>query len=266
MTSLVDRCREVMGDLRIPDETTPIEKDECSFTFDTPFSSKGLFTNLKTFQSYCSDYVDLDHERTACPIYLWQKFSRVKKPEPKETPKDDKPVTKMAIGIEGGFKLDEDKYDTVREYKLFIYPQKEFIPFPSDDLPEKVALVADAVIKADSESRKEKVSAWVDDEVKDTKYADNLEQLPATHTLPVAGTGDFKCAKCDLTSNLWFNLSDGFVGCGRRNWDGSGGNNHAVEHYDETGAKFPLAVKLGTITPKGADVFSYAKDEGCMVS
>nr|DAD46854.1 TPA_asm: hypothetical protein HUJ06_016791 [Nelumbo nucifera] len=34
--------------------------------------------------------------------------------------------------------------------------------------------------------------------------------------------------------------------CGRRNWDGSGGNNHAIEHYKET--NYPLAVKLGTIT------------------
>lgn len=31
---------------------------------------------------------------------------------------------------------------------------------------------------------------------------------------------------------------------------GSGGNNHAVEYYEET--KYPLAVKLGTISPDGA--------------
>lgn len=40
---------------------------------------------------------------------------------------------------------------------------------------------------------------------------------------------------------------------------GSGGNNHAVEHYEKT--KYPLAVKLGTITPDGADVFSYDEDD-----
>lgn len=56
----------------------------------------------------------------------------------------------------------------------------------------------------------------------------------------------WKCAKCDKTENLWLNLTDGMILCGRRNWDGSGGNNHAVEHYKETG--YPLAVKLGTIT------------------
>lgn len=60
----------------------------------------------------------------------------------------------------------------------------------------------------------------------------------------------WKCEKCDLSENLWLNLTDGAILCGRRNFDGSGGNNHAVEHYQTTG--YPLAVKLGTITPDGA--------------
>ncbi|KAM0050836.1 putative ubiquitinyl hydrolase 1 [Helianthus debilis subsp. tardiflorus] len=49
--------------------------------------------------------------------------------------------------------------------------------------------------------------------------------------------------------------------CGRKLWDGSGDNNHAIEHYNET--HYPLAVKLGTITsdPEGADVFSYPEDD-----
>ena len=42
------------------------------------------------------------------------------------------------------------------------------------------------------------------------------------------------------------NLTDGSILCGRKNFDGSGGNNHAVERYAHSG--FPLAVKLGTIT------------------
>lgn len=40
---------------------------------------------------------------------------------------------------------------------------------------------------------------------------------------------------------------------------GSGGNNHAVEYYQQT--KYPLAVKLGTITAEGGDVYSYDEDD-----
>lgn len=60
----------------------------------------------------------------------------------------------------------------------------------------------------------------------------------------------WRCEVCDLQENLWMNLTDGKVLCGRRYFDGSGGNNHALLHFQQTG--HPLAVKLGTITPDGA--------------
>ncbi len=50
--------------------------------------------------------------------------------------------------------------------------------------------------------------------------------------------------------------------CARRprrcaqNWDGTGGNGSALRHFEATGRKYPLVVKLGTITPHGADVYS----------
>lgn len=46
------------------------------------------------------------------------------------------------------------------------------------------------------------------------------------------------------------NLTDGSVLCGKWFFDSSGGNGHALEHYRDMG--YPLAVKLGTITPDGA--------------
>lgn len=53
-----------------------------------------------------------------------------------------------------------------------------------------------------------------------------------------------------MRENLWLNLTDGAVLCGKWFFDGSGGNGHALEHYRET--NYPLAVKLDTITPDGA--------------
>jgi hypothetical protein len=71
----------------------------------------------------------------------------------------------------------------------------------------------------------------------------SLQQIDNGVVIPPSG---WKCAKCDKKDNLWLNLTDGMILCGRKNWDGSGGNNHAIEHYEQT--KHPLAVKLGTIT------------------
>ena len=88
-----------------------------------------------------------------------------------------------------------------------------------------------------------------------SKHAENLVQLDNGVRVPPKG---WKCSRCDLCTNLWLNLTDGAINCGRRFFGGSGGNNHAVDHYKETG--YPLAVKLGTIAPDGkggvvADVF-----------
>lgn len=79
------------------------------------------------------------------------------------------------------------------------------------------------------------------------RYAESLIQLDNGKKIPPTG---WKCEQCDLTTNLWLNLTDGAILCGRRFFDGTGGNNHAVEYYQKT--KYPLAVKLGTITADGA--------------
>ena len=92
-----------------------------------------------------------------------------------------------------------------------------------------------------------------------SKYAENLKQIENPPKIPPSG---WKCEFCDLTTNLWLNLTDGKILCGRRFFDGSGGNNHAVDHYKSGAGGGPLAVKLGTITRDGkADVFSYEEDD-----
>lgn len=104
-------------------------------------------------------------------------------------------------------------------------------------------LAADAILLAAGAERKEQVAAWTADKKLVSAYAMNLQQIGNGVVIPPSG---WKCCECDQTENLWLNLTDGLILCGRRNWDGSGGNNHAVEHYKKTG--YPLAVKLGTIT------------------
>jgi ubiquitin carboxyl-terminal hydrolase 5/13 len=98
---------------------------------------------------------------------------------------------------------------------------------------------------------------------KSAAIAWELEIFPCEHTLTVVQSPvnkDLsKCASCDLSTNLWLCLTCGNTGCGRKNWDGSGGNNHAIDHFETT--KHPLVVKLGTITAEGdASVYCYACD------
>ena len=103
-----------------------------------------------------------------------------------------------------------------------------------------------------------------EEKAEESKYARNLIQLDNGIKIS-PNPKDWKCYESGMTENLWLNLSTGVIGSGRRNWDGSGGTGAALKHFEETGRKYPLVVKLGTITPKGADVYSYAPDEDNLV-
>jgi len=66
-----------------------------------------------------------------------------------------------------------------------------------------------------------------------------MELQACEHTLTLDQTGVRKieaksiahCEECELKTNLWLCLACGHLGCGRKNYDGSGGNNHGVEHF-----------------------------------
>ena len=107
------------------------------------------------------------------------------------------------------------------------------------------------------------MQSW-QEEIRPSKHAAALVQLAPAGPIS-SNPADWACGRCGSKANLWMNLSDGYIGCGRQHFDGTGGCGASLVHFDETGQKFPLAVKLGTITPKGADVFSYAPDENDMV-
>ncbi|PKI65653.1 hypothetical protein CRG98_013948 [Punica granatum] len=251
----MDLLRSNLSRVRIPEPTNRIYKQECCVSFDTPRSEGGLYIDMTTFLAFGKEYVGWNYEKTGNPVYLHIK--QTKKPVPEDRP--SKKPTLLAIGVDGGFDNNETEYE--ESYSIVILPAHVALPFPSVELPEKVRLAVDAVLIAEGAERKEQVAAWVADKKQVSAYAMNLQQIDNGVTIPPSG---WKCARCDQTENLWLNLTDGMILCGRRNWDGTGGNNHAVEHYKETG--YPLAVKLGTITAdlEGADVFSYPEDESVL--
>ncbi|RAL39948.1 hypothetical protein DM860_008088 [Cuscuta australis] len=241
--------------VRIPEPTSRIYKHECCISFDSPKTEDGLFVDLNTFLAFGKEYVGWNYEKTGNPVYLHIKQRR--KPIAEDRP--SKKPTLLAIGLEGGFNNNESEYE--ESYEIVLLPDYVTLPFPSVGLPEKVESAVRAVISAESAERREQVAAWTADKKLTSKYAMELRQLDNSVVIPPSG---WKCALCDKTENLWLNLTDGTILCGRKNWDGSGGNNHAVSHYRETG--YPLAVKLGTITTdlEGADVFSYPEDDSVL--
>ncbi|GLU23463.1 hypothetical protein SLE2022_394640 [Rubroshorea leprosula] len=248
----MDVLRSNLSRVRLPEPTNRIYKHECCVSFDTPRSEGGLFMDMSTFLAFGKDYVDWNYSKTGNPVYLHIK--QTKKIVPEDRPL--KKPTLLAIGVEGGFDNNEPEYE--ESYSIVILPNYVTLPFPSVELPEKVRLAVDAILLNEGVEKREQLAAWTADKKQVSAYAMTLQQIDNGVIVPPLG---WKCAKCDKKENLWLNLTDGMILCGRKNWDGSGGNNHAIEHYKETG--YPLAVKLGTITAdlEAADIFSYPEDD-----
>ena len=157
------------------------------------------------------------------------------------------PISKLAIGKPGGGGY-SGEWNTVTSLKCLLCNVQ---PEPTQDL----APLIDSVLLANSAMFQSAVESW------------ELELKPCEHTLTLQQEGEkvpqkalAKCKDCDLNNNLWLCLTCGNLGCGRRQYDGSGGNNHGLEHFQTTG--HPVACKLGTITPEGsASIHCYSCDE-----
>jgi len=253
--------------IRAPSAYDKVCNDECAFSFDTPYSPEGLYVSLGSFQGFGQRHVALDHQRTGNRLYVHLKWTKTLKPTPTEAEAEQKP-TKLAIGGESGFAVGEDRYDITKDASLVCLGVEPWVrvPLPNAELPELIIDACRALIEKKSHlaEASNAAVAWELD-VKPSRYAADLVQLPPTKKIS-PDPKDWVCEESGMRENLWLNLSDGHIGSGRRQWDGSGGTNGALNHYEVTRTThpplgFPLVVKLGTITPHGADVYSYAPDE-----
>jgi len=265
---------------RTPSTSTPVLNSECAYSFHSPFTStSGILVNLSNFVGFHPDAVKVQPqliESGVCYLRI-VKRKELKAPEstePSSTEQESQyqqQPTKLALGKEGGFKSDEDKYDVISTYSMVAFDTDGNVAaeLPYDDTtkssyPAYIVESADGVISHTGLVMQQDVKEWeLDEDPKPvSKYASSLEFVDnGVQISPDAST--WKCAKSGDTDNLWLNLSDGFIGGGRKFWDGSGGSNGALDHFLETGEKYPLVVKLGTITSDvtSADCYSYAKDE-----
>ncbi|XP_033225385.1 ubiquitin carboxyl-terminal hydrolase 5 [Belonocnema kinseyi] len=246
--------------INVPKRGDKIYKDECVYSFDTPESSTGLYVSLTSFFGLGQDHVERYFRNTENAVFLH--ILKTKREIPTEdTDGPEKKITRLAIGTPGGFNPDQQKYTYDESYKIIILPNFTSISYPNDKLPVQVQASVKGILQSESAlkiAEQEALAGTWDGEAKViSKYAHNLEQLDNGKKIPPSG---WKCEKCEMTQNLWLNLVDGSILCGRKFFDGSGGNDHAVEHYRNT--NYPLAVKLGTITKDGkGDVFSYEEDD-----
>lgn len=269
LTKLEDR-------VRVASSSDCVYKDQCIYCHDTPCSPSGLYICLHSFLGLAADRLAEYCRRTGHSVFLHMR--RISRPQtPRSGPEEpEAKVTRLAIGVEGGFPAGGSSDEGSLQLAVVVMPGWMTLPVPDDGedkeqllhvlerlgVPGGVARAVVSVLSADSAETRRLLSergagTWRGDTRAVSRHAAELVQLENGVQVPPSG---WRCQRCDKTDNLWLNLTCGTILCGRRFFDGSGGNNHALEYFRETG--YPLAVKLGTIGADApADVFSYAEDD-----
>ena len=324
---------------RIATPNDTVYSQECVYTFHTPFTNpKGILVNCKTFIGSIESMAMIQHSNhqnnnddennlaifvRIVKDYVTKEISTTTMNENDTT--DPMIPTKLGIGVEGGFQTEEDQYETTTRYAIVVVEQpptghKRRWEFPytidesishSPPIPFLVQQSVNSIIHHVGAAIQNDVQAWSADQdaIPISKYCDTIPYIDNGITID-PHPSSWKCQssnnsqndnKGDAETNVWLNLSDGYMGGGRKHWDvrfcvcvvvvdclhglkirfcyfsyistslflshthtqGSGGTNGALDHYNETGRQYPLVVKLGTITSDitTADCYSYAPDE-----
>ena len=150
--------RRYFGKIRRPEYGDKIYKEECVLSFDNAESKFGLFVSLATHLAYGADFVEHDFNQTGNGLYLHIKTTKTLKEVKEEEDGKPKP-TKLAIGVEGGFKLEHEQYDYSNEYSLYVLPEKKFFTFPNADLPTLVSDVMNALINLQDADKQENIQS-----------------------------------------------------------------------------------------------------------
>ena len=152
---------ELTRDVRIPNQHDKVHNEECIFSFDNPVrlnncmhtyyyilyivlfvplsltllssspfqdSPSGLFVCMEKFVGLGEDHVEQYHRRTGNSVFL--NIRRKKVPLKEEERKEEIPekVSKMAIGVPGGFEIAKKRYEHEYSYQVAILPGFKYLP------------------------------------------------------------------------------------------------------------------------------------------
>ena len=87
MLTTMDAVRAGMrGGLRAAGAYDAVHKDECAFSFHTPYSTPaGLLLNLHTLRAVSDEFLAADHARSGGVLYLRMQYTKVRVPRPPRT-------------------------------------------------------------------------------------------------------------------------------------------------------------------------------------
>ena len=197
-------------------------------------SENGLYINLSTFVGVGKDFlsIDLKRARPAAQQYLHEKWIEIedddnedddddddeesasKKTSSEEEPPQKKP--KSIVGSHPSF----GETSSVEKKRTIVLGNIE-VPYPYDGIPDSLFQTVETLLHSDDSAKAELSEFAAEEEIPVSKYAEHLVvEDNGVRVSPDPKT--WVCADSGMTENLWLNLSDGYIGSGRRQYGGLG--------------------------------------------
>lgn len=197
-----------------------VHKDECCYTFWTD----NLLVHLTHWTATTPALAARHLSRPAL-------FLRIVRQETEKKPQADAVApTQLALGVPGGFDGGDTTETTFTYTVVVLAPDGTVlaeVPYDTTDtsspppsFPTVVQQSVESVIQHAGVALQTEVQAWQhDEEIPVSKYA-NAELPFVDNGVKIdPNPSTWKCETSGATENLWLNLSDGFIGGGRKNWD-----------------------------------------------
>lgn len=235
------------GECLIPHYQQLVHRDECAYCCRQCHQEDGIYVCMICFSGMCKDHIE-KHQSVEPRHNL---FVRIK-----ELPAEKKPSVQETKDVHSLCVVPQKRYETdMYCAKCRIqYTINETTPAPGVSAESYTSIInapAPGVAREENDMEGLKISSC--------SHVLLLEQTRNPFASGVPPTkGGICCVEsgCACTENCWMCMSCGFIGCPRSS---VGGNGHALAHSLATG--HPCCVKLGTITPSGADVYCYSCDD-----
>lgn len=99
----------------------------------------GLYVSLTTFLGFGQDYVEGYYRKTGNAVFLHIFREKIELPnsEPATDGPTEKKITRLAIGVEGGFdpEANKKKYEYKDHLSIVVFPDATKVPYPNLDFP-----------------------------------------------------------------------------------------------------------------------------------
>ncbi|RHW73740.1 ubiquitin hydrolase [Trypanosoma brucei equiperdum] len=220
-----------------PHHQSAVHKEECAYCCRTCMHNGGVLVCMCCHIALCEVHVRKHVSlRSNHAMYVWLKECPQKEDE---APRD---VNKLGVVLP-------------KEYESAICCALCSLTFSSP--PELLEGCYQSILNATSTGAQGAIDANEEQFTRpQCPHLVCLEQQPSPFSPAPSHMETCVVAGCGCQTDNWMCVTCGAVGCPRPE---VGGRGHALEHHNTT--QHPVVVKLGTITPSGADFYCYSCDD-----